>query len=285
MPVTSGDDKYYYCERGAGVTVYVPDTGILRSHVEFLDWNTNITRVENGINWTNDNYPYPGESVDVGTYPCGGTTPNYTGTHGTSVASVIAGRTIGVAKNATLVPIKMINCAGIGSVLNACWALDWIKDKSNPRRFNRPAVINISWYKSSFNELTSSLESVITNLIIDGSTPDGYPWKGIPVVVSANNGGLNESARDCESGDYTYPNHTSPARMAYSNNVCPAWYNPPARVISVGATDRTDHRWVCAANCLENNPGSNYGYTVDIWAPADMRSRPHPRIAHRATEC
>ncbi|HEY0593586.1 MAG TPA: S8 family serine peptidase [Thermoanaerobaculia bacterium] len=111
----------------------------------------------------------------------------------------------------------------------------------------------------------SALEYVLLGLIQDGTTSDQKTWKGIPVVASANN-------------HDTQWNLTTPARMAYSNA---QWYPAlPAHVISVGGTARGDDRWdcpevadeVCPLDALNNGApvyvGSNFGPTVDIWAPA-----------------
>src|SRR5213592_4150847 len=77
---------------GAGVTVYVVDTGIFAGHLDFG------VRVAEGFNAMADN---------GGTADCNG--------HGTHVAGVIGGATYGVAKSATLVPVRALDCNGSGS--------------------------------------------------------------------------------------------------------------------------------------------------------------------------
>jgi subtilisin family serine protease len=312
--IATGDDKYTYCSLGTGVYIYIVDTGIMKTHVEFA---TSIPpggqRVVDGVCFASDCvYPSPGN--DKGTLPCGGFSSSLNGGHGTSVASVAAGKVVGVAKNATLVPVRVLNCSAQGTYEHLNWGLDWIRSPSNPHRYNgeqqRLAVVNMSTYRRTTpNHCTSrvvggesgslcndgldndcdgladgsdlqcggvcttyndpgcqaaAVEHVINRLVLDGTTPDGKTWKGIPVIVSANNQG-------------TQWNGTTPARLAYSN----AAYHPStARVISVGGTTASDVRWQCPTiggeACYteylnDGTPviyGSNYGPTVDIWAPA-----------------
>lgn len=85
---------------------------------------------------------------------------------------------------------------------------------------------------------------------------------GITVVVSAN----NQANSNCT---------TSPPRMAYGNA---SNYGSTHRVISVGGTDEFDRLWRCAnfGDCNNatsilpegDDPGSNTGPCVDLYAPA-----------------
>ncbi len=119
------DGHYTYCSTGQGVVVYVIDTGIERSHQEF----DGVT-VENGENFSGDPSWMPPWN------PCGrpatAAEPSQDypklynidfpsdidlyadevveGGHGTSVASLIAGRFSGAAKGVTLVPLKALPC-------------------------------------------------------------------------------------------------------------------------------------------------------------------------------
>ncbi|MCM2313957.1 MAG: S8 family serine peptidase [Thermoanaerobaculia bacterium] len=313
--IASGDDQYKYCSLATDVHVYVVDTGILRTHVEFESQVTpGLSRVVDGVCFADDCvYPSPGN--DKGTLPCGGPpSPSLNGGHGTSVASIAAGKTVGVAKNATLVPVRVLNCNAAGTYEHLNFGLDWIRSPSNPYRYygaqQRLAVVNMSTYRrtttthctsriaegesgslcndsvdndcdglmdgadlqcggvcTTLNDLgcqAAAIEHVINRLVLDGTTPDGKVWKGIPIIVSANNQG-------------TQWNNTTPARLAYSN----AAYHPSTgRVISVGGVTAGDVRWQCPTYtgelCLPEalndgtpvNYGSNFGPTVDIWAPS-----------------
>jgi subtilisin family serine protease len=104
-PLSDVRHAYGYVSRGTGVRAYVLDTGILAHHREFdLDGDPNTvgSRVELGANmmvawndYTNANDPCPAFR------------DNYYVSHGTSVASLLGGTFAGVAKNVTLVPVKV----------------------------------------------------------------------------------------------------------------------------------------------------------------------------------
>src|SRR6185436_6723863 len=113
------DGTYTSTASGAGVTVYVVDTGVLAEHADFGG------RVTAGFNAIDDN---------GGTTDCNG--------HGTHVAGIIAGTTFGVAKSATLVPVRALDCNGAGSISNLLSSVDWIlADRASSPR---PSVVNMS---------------------------------------------------------------------------------------------------------------------------------------------
>src|SRR5688500_12617598 len=85
---------YTYEATGLGVNVYVIDSGIRKTHLEFGG------RVLHG---TNTNPDKPASDSD----DCHG--------HGTKVAGSIAGSTYGVAKQATLYAVRVLSCRGAGT--------------------------------------------------------------------------------------------------------------------------------------------------------------------------
>jgi len=262
----SGLYTWWGTSPGYGVTAYVLDTGINKKHQEFLT-QSGASRVLNGVKFAADHFVWPGEADDYGTYPCGGWTDNYAGGHGTSVASLIGGKTLGMAKGVQLVPLRVFTCAGVnGSVEHLCWALDWIRSASNPNRNHRPALVNISLRVATTQPFVSALESVINGLVLDSPG-----WTGITVVASANN---QNTSTAC----------STPARMAYRNTS----FLTPGHVISVGGTNETDSRWQCSggecyyeAKCGGGQiaAASNYGPIVDIWAPAHNLESAHIQCA------
>jgi hypothetical protein len=107
---------YRYSSDGEGVRVYILDTGIDTTHQEF-------------------SYP----PVEFGTDTTGGTGAPCDG-HGTAMASLIAGRTKGVAPAATLVNVKVLNCSLIGnSTANIVAGIVWVTQNAR-----LPAVANLS---------------------------------------------------------------------------------------------------------------------------------------------
>ena len=108
--------SYAYASTGAGVHVYIIDTGILPTHAEFSG------RVGAGYSIIDDGH---------GTDDCNG--------HGTHVAGVVGGKTYGVAKGVTLHPVRVFSCTGGGSYSGILAAIDWVTVNRV-----RPAVANMS---------------------------------------------------------------------------------------------------------------------------------------------
>jgi subtilisin family serine protease len=102
---------------GSGVRVYVVDTGVRSTHVDFGG------RVAAG---------YTAISDGRGTEDCDG--------HGTHVAGTSAGATWGLASRATIVPVRVLDCTGSGSWSGVVAGLDWIAGDVA----GRPAVANMS---------------------------------------------------------------------------------------------------------------------------------------------
>jgi|GEM_PF-2089116 len=105
-------NRYAYQTDGTGVTVYVVDSGVNKWHQEFGG-----ARVTAGYNSSGDNMPADDPCLGFALIP--GTADaersNYIrqifyASHGTGVASMAAGRRVGVAKAATIVPVKVARC-------------------------------------------------------------------------------------------------------------------------------------------------------------------------------
>ncbi|HQL40531.1 MAG TPA: S8 family serine peptidase, partial [Anaerolineaceae bacterium] len=95
------DAQYAYTGDGAGVHVYVIDTGIRSTHVEFSG------RMRSGFT-----------AIDDG----GGTEDCYG--HGTHVAGTIGGTTVGVAKKVFLHPVRVLGCLGTGTESDVLAGMD-----------------------------------------------------------------------------------------------------------------------------------------------------------------
>jgi subtilisin family serine protease len=144
LPLSS---SYTYASTGSGVQIYVVDTGIRASHSEFTG------RVSAG---------YSAISDANGTEDCNG--------HGTHVSSIAAGTNFGVAKAATLIPVRVLGCDGSGSISGVIAGLDWIAGQYVD---GTPAVVNMSLGGGA----SSSLDAAVNSLIN----------RGITVVAAAGN--------------------------------------------------------------------------------------------------
>ncbi|HYH08410.1 MAG TPA: S8 family serine peptidase [Thermoanaerobaculia bacterium] len=106
-------NRYAYNTDGSGVTVYVVDTGVNKWHHEFGG-----TRVMAGFNSSGDNMPADDPCLGFA-IPPGVFTKEmehylqeiFYASHGTGVASMVGGKRVGVAKNVTIVPVKVARCS------------------------------------------------------------------------------------------------------------------------------------------------------------------------------
>ena len=132
------DGTYSYPNAGAGVNIYIIDSGIRASHREFGG------RVVSGFTAIND-----GRGTDDCYF------------HGTAVASTAGGLTVGVAKGATLWAVRMFDCNGSGSASALLSAVDWVTQN---RRL--PAVANMSLNTAN----SPALNTAVANSIAAGVT-------------------------------------------------------------------------------------------------------------------
>ncbi len=109
------DNSFRHLRSGAGVSVYVVDTGV-SPHNEFG------SRLAAGFSAINDGR---------GTADCHG--------HGTHVAGTAVGATLGVAPGARVVPVRVMNCAGSSAGSSVLQGLDWVAANGS-----RPGVVNLS---------------------------------------------------------------------------------------------------------------------------------------------
>lgn len=186
---------------GLGSVIYVMDTGVMASHSEFAD-ATGSSRVIAGFDATG--------SVDLGRSKC--TSPNkalapcYDGveelpasSHGTSVASIAAGKNVGVAPDATIVSVRVMNERGLATTRTYLEGLDAIiKHAWDPAsQSKRTSIVNISgWVLEKLNGTNprnvvsfATVEQKIKDMIAGVDTngrrdPNG---KRFLFVVAANN--------------------------------------------------------------------------------------------------
>jgi aqualysin 1 len=200
------DKTYKHFGSGRGVTVYVFDGGILETHPEL------VGRVRRGYD------AFPNED-----HVCNA--------HGTAVAGAVAGQTLGVAPEAEIVDVKMVECRKMRGTIDAIVrGSQWVLE-DHAQHPERRAVANWSFIADTAVAIPA-LDSAVKQLLA----------AGIPVIVSAGN--LEMDA--C---------HISPG-------------NSPGAIV-VGASRVRARFGINTTLVDERAPGTAYGSCIDVFAPGD----------------
>jgi chitodextrinase len=155
------DGYYHYNRTGAGVTVYVIDSGVRVTHSEFGG------RASNAVDfvWTDSTESKKGDAEYVDCRD-----------HGTSVAALVGGNTAGVARAVSLVSVRVMNCDGQSPFSRIIAGVDWVTQNSVP-----PAVANMSLGGGT----SESMDDAVRNSIAAGVT----------YTISAGNSGADRPPR------------------------------------------------------------------------------------------
>lgn len=146
---TGRNGNYYWYGYGAGrgVRAYVIDTGLQSNHPDFSGRVLNM-------------------------YDAFGGSGNDCHGHGTHVAGTVAGETYGVAKDALIRGVRVLDCYGNGTTSGVIAGVDWVRANAI-----KPAVANMSLGGG----YSSALNTAVYNLA----------QSGVFVAVAAGNEGQN----------------------------------------------------------------------------------------------
>uniref|UniRef100_A0A383V4M1 Peptidase S8/S53 domain-containing protein n=1 Tax=Tetradesmus obliquus TaxID=3088 RepID=A0A383V4M1_TETOB len=137
---------------GRGVHIYVIDTGVRTSHQDFAGRISDGASTFGGSVWDDNG-------------------------HGTHVAGIAMGSIHGVARGATLHPVKALGADGSGSFSNILAALNWVKNHKQ-RNNIQSAVIVMSLAGPKSQSLNDAIEAVAAAGIV-------------PVIAAGNNRGAD----------------------------------------------------------------------------------------------
>lgn len=201
------DGLYHYNYTAAGVNAFIIDTGIRADHSEFTG------RVLSGFNTVPDSN---GVIVPSNTNDCHG--------HGTHVSGTVGGSRYGVAKAVSLIPVRVLDCAGSGTYSGVIAGVDWVAASAL-----RPAVANMSLGGGPSNTLNKAVAGAVK--------------LGVTMVVAAGNSktdacgyspGSEPTALTIGATD------SSDVRAAYSNyGPCLDLFAPGSVVTSAWNTSTT----------------------------------------------
>ena len=190
---------YTYNWTGSGVRAYVIDTGILTSHTQFGGRASNVFDA------------FGGNGQD-----CNG--------HGTHVAGTIGGSTFGVAKNALLRGVRVLNCSGSGSTSGVIAGVDWVRNNHIA-----PAVANMSLGGGA----SSTLDTAVNNL----------SNAGVTIAVAAGNSNVDactQSPARAANAITVGSTTQSDARSSFSNfGTCVDIFAPGSGILSAWWTSTT----------------------------------------------
>jgi subtilisin family serine protease len=211
------DGVYSYEKTGEGVTVYILDTGIDGTHEQI---SGRVLPGHNAINKSGDALDGHG--------------------HGTHLAGIVGGRTLGVAKKVNLLPVKVLDDATScdsppsGPMSAVLDGINWILDEEYEKPTTNAKVLLLSCEEGGDIKLGKPLITAI-NVAIKNK---------FVVVVSAGN--ANADVLDIS---YVCTDLPEPGFEPYRDRIV------------VGATTESDQRWT------DGKIGSNFGPCVDVFAP------------------
>ena len=186
---TTPSNSYAFSATGIGVTAYIIDTGIDFGHSDLEG------RASTGV----DEITIGGTAAD-----CNG--------HGTHVSGTVGGATFGVAKDVSLVAVRVLDCSGSGSTSGVAAGIDWVTAHAH-----LPAVANMSLGGGA----SATLDAAVTNSINAGVT----------YAIAAGNGNFLGIAQDACT--------TSPARVG------------PAITVSATSDTDTKASWANYGTCVD----------------------------------
>ena len=217
-------------EQGQGVAIYVVDTGVNTSHIEFTG---RITRGYSAI----------GASSDYN--DCNG--------HGSHVAGLAAGTVSGAAKLAEVVPVRVLDCTGNGSLLGVLMGLDWIAGNT---LVGQPAVVNMSLG----GDPNSYLDDAVASLSA----------QGLVFVVAAGNTGTNA----CNVSPARVPAAITVAASSATDGWAP-YSNSGSCVDVIAPGSDTRSAWIGANNAAAVASGTSMAAGVVSGVVATQMSYGH----------
>ncbi|MBW4717016.1 S8 family peptidase [Saccharothrix obliqua] len=221
------DNAYSYTSTGSGVNVYVVDTGVRISHSTFGG------KAKNGFDAVdNDSVAQDGHG------------------HGTHVAGTIAGSQYGVAKDATIHAVRVLDNNGSGSTAGVVAGIDWVT-----KNHVKPAVANLSLGGGASttidNAVRRSIQAGVTYAIAAGNSNTNAGSTSPARVTEA----ITVGATERNDARASYSNYGSVLDIfAPGSGITSSWNTSDSATNSISGTSMaTPHVAGAAARYLQNN--------------------------------
>lgn len=223
------DGNYTYTNTGNGVTAYVVDTGILSSHSNLGG------RVGSG---------YTAISDGNGTNDCNG--------HGTHVAGTIGSTTYGLAKDVSLIPVRVLGCNGSGTNSGVIAGVDWVAQNASG-----PSVANMSLGGGNSTALDNAVNGAINSgitFVVAAGNDNSDACTGSPNRVAAALTIASSTSTDARS---SFSNYGSCIDLfAPGSSITSTWSNGSTNTIS-GTSMAAPHVAGAVALYLQSNPNAS----------------------------
>ncbi|EKG15707.1 Peptidase S8/S53 subtilisin/kexin/sedolisin [Macrophomina phaseolina MS6] len=142
---------------GNGVDIYIVDTGIRTTHTQVTGRAT--------FGWS----AFTSRTDDNG--------------HGTHVSGTSAGKTVGVASNANLIAVKVLDSSGSGTSSGLISGLDYVASQHSSRSSSSDFIGSVASLSLGFNGRSTAVESALVAL----------SDAGVHIAVAAGNDGEDAS--------------------------------------------------------------------------------------------
>jgi hypothetical protein len=214
---------------GTGVNVYVVDTGLYLSHTDFTG------RVPRGWSGIDDG---------KGLNDCNG--------HGTHVSGTVAGTTYGVAKKASIIPVRALECDGSGWTSTVMAGIDWAVGDHGQKQ---PAVMNLSISGFTSSMFDEAVQSAIDDGITVAAAAGNWGEDACTYSPGRVSGAITVAATDATDAEASWSNYGSCVDLHAPGVGIRSAYNtgPDSYATMSGTSMATPHVAGVAAVLLSRN--------------------------------
>jgi subtilisin family serine protease len=222
------NQTYTYTSTGTGVTIYILDTGINFTHVDFAGRATRgFDAINDGLNGSD----------------CQG--------HGTHVAGTAAGSNWGVAKGADLVSVRVLGCDGSGSISGVIAGVNWVAANASG-----PSVANMSLGGGASTALDDAVTKAVAlgvTYVVAAGNSGADACKYSPARVAD---AITVGATTSNDSRASYSNYGNCINIfAPGSSITSAWIGGNTSVTTISGTSMASpHVAGAAALYLQQNP-------------------------------